>query len=51
MNIRTTEIFRRNHFPRRGLHQRRATEKDRALIFDDDGFVRHRRDVSAARRT
>ncbi len=33
-----------------GAHQRRTAEKDRALAFDDDRFVGHRRDIGAARR-
>src|SRR5205814_3410247 len=31
------------------LHQWRAAKKDRALAFDDDALVRHRRHISAAR--
>ena len=36
-----------HHLPGRGLHQRRAAEKDGALLAHDDGFIRHRRHVSA----
>src|SRR5579864_5528398 len=32
-----------------GLHQRRAAEKDGALVAHDDGLVRHRRHIGAAR--
>ena len=36
--------------PVAGLHQRRAAEEDRALPFDDDGLVAHRRHIGAAGR-
>ena len=45
-----TEFFGADHFAGRGLHQRRAAEEDGALVAHDDGLVRHRRHVSAARR-
>ena len=38
-----------HHFAGGGFHQRRAAEKNRALVAHDDGFVAHRRDVGAAR--
>ena len=45
MHLGATEIFRRDDFPGRGLHQRRAAEKYCALIAHDDGLIRHRRHV------
>ena len=45
-----TEIFRGDHFAGSGLHQRRAAEKDGALVADDHRLVAHRRDVRAAGR-
>ncbi len=44
------ELLGGHLLPRRGLHQRRAAEEDRALVADDHGLVAHRRDVGAARR-
>ncbi len=38
----------RHFFAGRGLHERRAAQKDRAGALDDDRFVRHRRHVGAA---
>ena len=49
MHIGAAEIFRRHHLARGRFHQRRPAEKDRALLAHDDGLVRHRRHVSAAR--
>ena len=49
MHVGAAEILRRHHLARRRFHQRRPAEKDRALLAHDDGFVRHRRNVSAAR--
>ena len=39
----------RHDLARRGFDERRAGEKDRALVAHDDRFVRHRRHVRAAR--
>ena len=49
MHVGAAEVFGGNHFAGRRLHQRRAAEEDRALIAHDDGLVRHRRHVGAAR--
>lgn len=43
-----TEILGRHHFAGRGLHQRRATQEDGALVAHDHRFVAHRRHVCAA---
>jgi hypothetical protein len=45
MHQSTTEVLGRDDLAGRGLHERRATQEDRALLGDDDGLVRHRRDV------
>ena len=42
------QLLRAHLFSSRGLDQRRAAEKDRALVADDHRLVRHRRDVRAA---
>jgi hypothetical protein len=47
MHIGAAEVFRGHHFAGRRLDQRRAAEKDRALILDDDRLVAHRRHVGA----
>ena len=39
MHIRAAEIFGGDHLAGRGLHQRRAAEKDRALIAHDDRLI------------
>ena len=44
------EVFGADHLAGRRLHQRRAAEKDRALVAHDDGLVAHRRHVGAAGR-
>ena len=48
VQIAAAEILGAHHLAGRGLHQRRAAEKDGALVLDDDGLVRHRRHVGAA---
>ena len=50
MNVGAAKFFRRDFLAGCRFHQRRAAEKDRALISNDDGFVAHRRNVSAAGR-
>ena len=49
VHVGATEIFGRNNFAGCRLHQRRTAEEDGALVTHDDGFVRHRRHVGAAR--
>ena len=48
MHVGAAEFFRRHHLAGRRLHQRRAAEKDRALVAHDDALVRHRRHIGAA---
>jgi hypothetical protein len=48
MHVGAAEVFGAHHFTGRRLDQRRAAEKDRALILDDDRLVAHRRHVGAA---
>jgi hypothetical protein len=48
MHVGAAEVFGCHHFAGRRLDQRRAAEKDRALILDDDRLVAHRRHVGAA---
>ena len=50
MHVGAAEILRRDHLAGRRLHQRRPAEEDRALPAHDDGLVRHRRHIGAARR-
>ena len=50
MDIGAAQIFRRHHLAGRRLHQRRAAEKNRALIAHDDGFVGHGGNIGAAGR-
>ncbi len=49
VEIAAAEILGADLLARRGLHQRRAGEEDRALFADDDALVGHRRDIGAAR--
>ena len=51
MHIATAQVFGRNNLTRRGFHQRRAAQKDGALVFDNDGFITHGRHIGTARRT
>ena len=48
MHRAATEVLGGDDLARRGLHQRRPGEEDRALVADDDRLVAHRRDVGAA---
>ena len=48
MHVGAAEFFRGHHLAGRGLHQRRAAEKDRALVAHDDALVRHGRHIGAA---
>ena len=48
MHVTTAQVFGRDDLTNRGLDQRRATQKNRALVFDDDGFVAHGGHISAA---
>ena len=50
VQIGAAEVLGRDGFAGRRLHQRRAGEKDRALVLDDDRLVRHRGNIGAARR-
>ena len=51
MNIASTERFGVDDFAGCRFDERWPAEKNRALIFDDDGFVAHCRDISTAGRT
>src|SRR6266699_570433 len=50
MHVGAAEILRRDDLAGGGFHQRGTAEEDRALLAHDDGLVRHRRHISAARR-
>ncbi len=50
VHVGAAEILRRDHLAGRRLHQRRPSQKDRALLAHDDGLVGHRRHVGAAGR-
>ena len=49
VHFSAAEVFRAHRLAGRRLDQRRAGEKDRALLVDDDRLVRHRRHIGAAR--
>ena len=49
VDVGAAEILGRHLLAGRGLHERRTAEEDGAGAVDDDRFVRHRRDVGAAR--
>ena len=49
VQIAAAEVLGRDGLAGRRLDQRRAAEKDRALLLDDDGLVRHRGNIGAAR--
>jgi len=48
VKIAAPEVLGADRLSCRRLHQRRTAEEDRALLLDDDGFVRHRRHIGAA---
>ncbi len=48
VDIGAPQIFGADDFASGGFHQRRAREENRALISNDDGFIAHRRNISAA---
>ena len=50
VQVAAAEILGRDGLAGRRLHQRRAAEKNRALLLDDDRLVGHRGDIGAARR-
>ena len=39
VHVGAAELLGADHLAGRGLHQRRAAEKDRALALDDDALV------------
>ncbi len=49
VHIATTQVFGAHHLARSGFDQRWATQKDGALVLDDDGLVAHGRHIRAAR--
>ena len=49
VHVRPAQIFGRDDFPRRRLHQRRPGQKNGTLLLDDDRLVRHRGHIGAAR--
>ena len=51
MGIGSAQIFGGYDLARRGLDQRRTTQKDRALSPDDDGLITHGGHIGPARRT
>ncbi len=48
--ITAAQVFCSHHLARRSLHQRRAAQKDSALVFDDDGLIAHGGHVGATGR-
>ena len=50
VQLAASELLGRDLLAGRRLHERRATEEDRALAAHDHGLVAHRRHVGAARR-
>ena len=49
VHVGAAQFLGRNHLAGRRLHQRRPAEKDGALIAHDNGLIRHRRHIGAAR--
>ena len=47
MHVGAAELLGAHDLARRGPHQRRSAQKDRAGVFDDHRFVGHRRHVRA----
>ena len=50
VDVAAPELLGRHVLARGRLHEGRAREEDRPLVLHDDGLVRHRGDVRAARR-
>ena len=50
VGVAAAELLGRHLLAGRRLHERRASQEDRALVLHDDGLVAHGRDVGAARR-
>ena len=50
MHIGAAEFLGRHDLASRGFHERRAAEKNRALVAYNNTLVRHRRNISAASR-
>ena len=50
VHIGAAQFFGGHFLAGRGLHERRAAEKDRSGVLDDDRFVGHRRHIGAAGR-
>jgi len=50
VHITAAQVFGAHHLTRGGLHQGGATQKDGALVFDDDGFIAHGRHIGTAGR-
>ena len=49
VHVRPAQLLRGHHLADRGLHERRAAEKDGPLLADDDALVAHRGHVGATR--
>ena len=48
MHVRAAQFFCADVCARSRFHQRRPADKDRTGIFDNHGFVRHRRNICSA---
>ena len=48
VHIATAQVLGADDLPRGGFDQRRAAQKNRALVFDDDGLITHGRHIGAA---
>jgi len=48
VHVSAAEFLRAHGLAGRRLHQRRAGEKNRALLVDDDRFFRHRWNIGAS---
>ena len=51
VNIRTAQVLGADALPRGGFYQWWATQEDRALLFNNDGLIRHGRNISSTSRT